>query len=370
MHLSETKRGCDHIEATKIIWYGLWPQLVNLGINNLEELQNWIQNSKPAKKTKYEYPLAKDKRLNLPEKPGLYRMLGKNGEVLYVGKATSLRDRVNSYFRGQKKRNSFKLQMLTQVWDINVTVCDTPLEAALLECDEIKKWSPKYNVALKEGKRELTFYSRDFSSTCSQPDTVHILGPFSNRRILSPLLTLAAALKSNIESPGIPGDLLFEPIEVSVLNDGFRLFCELNSVNPEEFRSIRSMLSWGMKQYREYLKTEDIVEVDEEELIDEELETEVDEYTPEIVADKFFRLFRHAAASLHRSKKLKKLLNCEIEIKDNAGVSVKTLYMSEGRLSEVPFKAGSVVWSVATYDRLTVLFSESKRLKAEIRLKL
>jgi hypothetical protein len=56
------------------------------------------------------------KRLEFPNRPGVYRMLSQSGQVLYVGKATSLKSRVNSYFRGQKGRDRKKLEMLAQVW--------------------------------------------------------------------------------------------------------------------------------------------------------------------------------------------------------------------------------------------------------------
>ena len=85
---------------------------------------------------------------------------------------------MNSYFRGRKGRDRRKLEMLAQVWDLRVTECETPMEAALLETDEIKKWDPPYNVSLKAGDRTLLFYNRDFTATCDQQTPEFPIGPF------------------------------------------------------------------------------------------------------------------------------------------------------------------------------------------------
>jgi DNA polymerase-3 subunit epsilon len=376
--INETKRGRDHVEATKVIWNGLIPQLQALQLNDLKSVTTWLQNSKPAKKTKYEYPLDKKKRLELPLQPGIYRMLGKNGEVLYVGKASSLRNRVNSYFRGQKKRNSFKLQMLAQVWDIGVTVCDTPLEAALLESDEIKKWSPRYNIALKSGEREVIFYNRSFMSAQSSEDAVHRIGPFSNRNVLAPLIRLAEALTENSETPAIPDDLMFEEIDTEILKAGFRIFCESHSLNSKDLASVRYMLSLGMRWYREYLKTAAAEKADQASDEDTDVENTEDaevieadeterEYTADEVAEKFQGLLTGAASALYRSKKLKKLFNCEIDIIDTSGNLIKTLSFCEGSMKPKTSGSPELKWSIATYDRLSVLHSEAKRLDIQVR---
>ncbi len=160
----EFKRATGHVQATQVIWQGLTVALEEKGIYSYADLLNWLQETPKVARSKYEYPLPKEKRLALPKEPGIYRMMSRWGEVLYVGKATSLHDRVNSYFRGQKNRDTRKLEMLTQVWDLQVTTVGSPLEAALLETDEIKRLDPPYNVSLKVGHRELAFFNRDFTS--------------------------------------------------------------------------------------------------------------------------------------------------------------------------------------------------------------
>lgn len=87
----------------------------------------------------------------LPHKPGVYRMMGANDEVLYVGKAKDLRNRVSSYFTG-KLVNSRIWSMVNQVQDVQITITNTEAEALLLESNLIKKHKTRYNVLLRDDK--------------------------------------------------------------------------------------------------------------------------------------------------------------------------------------------------------------------------
>lgn len=89
---------------------------------------------------------------DLPKEPGVYRFYDKSDTVLYVGKAKNLKNRLSSYF-GNKKHQSHKTKVLVKNADyIDYTVVETEQDALLLECTLIKKFQPRYNVMLKDGK--------------------------------------------------------------------------------------------------------------------------------------------------------------------------------------------------------------------------
>lgn len=86
-----------------------------------------------------------------PHKPGVYRMLGNDGTVLYVGKAKDLKNRLSSYFRGTLT-NSRIFVMVKQICNVEIAITNTEAEALLLESNLIKQHSPRYNILLKDGK--------------------------------------------------------------------------------------------------------------------------------------------------------------------------------------------------------------------------
>lgn len=92
-----------------------------------------------------------DKVRNLPERPGVYRMLDKSGEIIYVGKARSLRRRVSSYFSRANKPIKTE-RMVARVADLEITVTHTEAEALILENRLIKEHKPRYNVLFRDDK--------------------------------------------------------------------------------------------------------------------------------------------------------------------------------------------------------------------------
>lgn len=87
----------------------------------------------------------------MPGKPGSYQFYDKDHQIIYVGKAKNLKNRVSSYFRKEVDRYKTKV-LVSKVWDITYTVVNTEEDALLLENSLIKKYNPRYNVLLKDGK--------------------------------------------------------------------------------------------------------------------------------------------------------------------------------------------------------------------------
>ena len=103
------------------------------------------------------FPELEAKLDSLPVAPGVYLFKGKNGEVLYVGKARSLRSRVRSYFQESTSDTRFFISRLSrELGDIETVVVATEKEAALLENNLIKEQRPKYNIKLRDDKEYLS----------------------------------------------------------------------------------------------------------------------------------------------------------------------------------------------------------------------
>lgn len=381
----DLKRASAYVLATKVIWENLLELLSDKNIQTFEDLASWLEVTPKKSRLKYEYPLAKAKRLTLPHQPGVYRMVSQWGQVLYVGKATNLRDRVNSYFRGQKNRDQRKLEMLTQVWDLQVTTVASPLEAALLETDEIKRLDPPYNISLKSGTRQLIFFNRDFSSSQNRFDQVHTVGPFSTTINFDSLMSLRQCLVDGVFSDSI----FFDPFDPQLLKEGFSLFCEQNSLCLPEMRSFRNMLALGIRLFRKIgeISLEDQEENDSISIDNHSdpcstqapIETEEDNPTPQDLADKFQRHFIRAGKSYLRAKQIKKLMNADIyfeetpsahsqieETKNNLstffsirnGIITHSDQQSVECPDERPRATQRLEFNIETYDRMTVLLME------------
>ncbi len=131
----------------------------------------------------------------LPDKPGIYQYYDINGVILYVGKAKNLKKRVTSYFA--KNHENAKTRILVrQIEDIQYLVVDSELDALLLENNLIKKYQPKYNIALKDDKTypwiciKKEAFPRLFSTRNLIKDGSKYLGPYANVKVMNTLLNL------------------------------------------------------------------------------------------------------------------------------------------------------------------------------------
>ncbi len=97
-------------------------------------------------------PYLREKTAKLTTSPGVYLMKNASGEIIYIGKAKNLRNRVTSYFREGADHTPKVAGMVSHVYDYNFIVTDSEYEALVLECSLIKQHQPKYNILLKDDK--------------------------------------------------------------------------------------------------------------------------------------------------------------------------------------------------------------------------
>ena len=121
---------------------------------------------------------------HLESSPGVYMMLAKNFEPIYIGKAKDLKKRLKQYFLGKASSHRISV-MLSQVDDLKIIVTQNESEALILENKLIKEHQPKYNILLKDDKSfpYLCFSKHDFPRlevTRSKRMKGHFFGPYTN----------------------------------------------------------------------------------------------------------------------------------------------------------------------------------------------
>lgn len=94
----------------------------------------------------------KKKASSLPLEPGVYIMRDREHQVIYVGKAKKLRNRVSQYFLDSVSHSAKTKMMVSKIWDFDVIIASSEFEALVLECAQIKRYMPKYNILLKDDK--------------------------------------------------------------------------------------------------------------------------------------------------------------------------------------------------------------------------
>ncbi len=96
--------------------------------------------------------LIEEKLKKLPDCPGVYQMKDKNGKIIYIGKAKVLKNRVRQYFHSPSGHNLKTRLMVSNIADLDYIICDSEVEALVLESNLIKEYKPKYNILLKDDK--------------------------------------------------------------------------------------------------------------------------------------------------------------------------------------------------------------------------
>ncbi len=136
----------------------------------------------------------------LPDKPGIYQFFDEKGEILYIGKAKSLRKRVASYFNRDRLMGGRLRMLVRKIAGIEHMVVNTEFDAFLLENNLIKKYQPKYNVQLKDDKSfpwirvKNERFPRIFPTRNMIDDGSRYFGPYASVRVMKTLLDLIRQL--------------------------------------------------------------------------------------------------------------------------------------------------------------------------------
>jgi len=372
--MDEKKRASSHVHASVYIWRRITSELRDKGIKTLKQLEEFLAEPVVKSGASWKYPLLRETRLSLPDAPGVYRLLSKNGKVLYAGKASSLKKRVNTYFT-RRKADEKTLELVSQVHDIHTSVCETPLEAALLEFQTIREFDPPYNVALRKRESRTIFLSKDLSCNSASPADGVSRGPVLES---SPAILLREILTSINEGGTVPPQRLgldYHPLAEGALESGFTSFREELFPEMDMPASPDSFLSAGLAVWlqriaeRENDKTsEEEKEKDPVEFIDaagvkKHLEWLLAAGARDIRRGAWFRLLGWSCllwkpASSERSR----------SIQFSAGRIVSSFWITDG--DKVPSDPAHVIgrgaWSdPELFHLLRVLDSEVRRITAD-----
>jgi DNA polymerase III subunit epsilon len=387
--LGPLRRSAEHVEATAFVWRELVRLLDAQGVTTWDALRDWLATPgattiRPGQQRRRVWPMPRDVRLAAPDAPGLYRLQRTDGSVLYVGKASSLRSRVNSYFRKQRGVPDRLLEMLSQARALTCEVTESTLEAALLEPDEIKRHRPPYNIALMDEDRHIWFTTRDLGERSAQPSSQHPLGPFTSAMTLDRFAALANASPTALGlGPATP--------DARVFAEGYARLCaahpelsrealgeDLRDDSREDSREdlnprIR-LLRLGTRLWREGRR-------DRENAGDEEFRLGND-VMPEDIQSDLERVAVRAALARRRAKWVTRLVDAAIVWQEPNADRARLIVIEHGEIitrawvdpdTPPPVPPGHARrrdarhegFTVARFDRLRVLMTELKRLLAE-----
>lgn len=191
----------------------------------------------------------------LPEKPGSYQYYDAEGTIIYVGKAKNLKSRVSSYFHAEVDRFKTKV-LVSKIWDISYTVVNTEEDALLLENSLIKKYNPRYNVLLKDGKTYPSIcVTKEYLPRIFQTRTINkkwgtYYGPYSHVGTMHAVIDLIKKLyhprpcKQPMTEEGVKGGKYRVCLEYHIKN------CSGPCVNKQSWNDYQK----SIQQAREILK--------------------------------------------------------------------------------------------------------------------
>src|SRR5262245_32014140 len=366
------RRSADHVEATAFVWQELVRRLEGEGVGTWGALRDWLATPADSRKrARRVWPMPRETRLSLPKSPGVYRMLRTSGDILYVGKASSLHDRVNCHFRKQHGLDERTLEVLSQARAISFEVTPTPLEAALLETDEIKRHRPPYNVALTVDDRAIWFAASDLSGRSARPSQACPLGPIVSVEMLDQFGALARADRAALASGRWGPD-------AATFHAGYERLCATHhELSRLDLSPHARLLRLGTRLWREGRRDRDVD--------DDERATETDRgvtpWTPELVHLSLEWLALRAGLARRRAMWLTRLVDASVVWREPGATRARLMVIEGGEnvLStdaapegtppippgyQRPVMARRELFTVACFDRLRVLTTELKRLVA------
>lgn len=300
---SEKRRCQDHLQATACIWQNIVHILArDYSVKTYKQLKEWLTRMPVRSFRSRSYPMKDQYRRHLPDAPGVYRMCRSNNDVLYVGKARSLKKRVNSYFKKRGHHADHILDMLTQARKIRVIATESALEAALLESDLIKKHNPPYNVALRRRQREILYCNSTFTEFTTRPSSTQYIGPLTSKDPLSRLSLLkplVSVVGSRINKNVIQEILTLSPTVypgINQIEQGIGLFIERN----QEILS-REPVEYGLYRLGQHIwqSQGDLVVIDDDGEISETSESH---WSPETVARSIENIIMRSMHALRRAR--------------------------------------------------------------------
>ena len=365
------RRSADHVEATAFVWHELVGLLDTKDVSTWTALRDWLAAPvEPPRCRRRVWPMPRDVRLSMPNAPGIYRMLRTDGSVLYVGKAASLHHRVNSYFRKQNGVPERLLEMLSQARGISFDVTPSPLEAALLEPDEIKRLQPLYNVALTIHDRGVWFTSPDCSARSPKPSPCCPLGPFVSTETLDRFVALARGDRASLTSgPWGPDDSRFTA--------GYNRLC---ATHPEltrvDISAHAKLLRLGTRLWQDGRRDRDV-----EDGHADDTHRRATVWTPEFVQVSLEWLALRTALARRLAIWLTRLADSSVVWHEPGDSRARLLVIEKGEVAlntgvdadasppippgyRRPADARREAFTLSTFDRLRVLTTELKRLIA------
>ena len=391
----EKKRAKDHLLASAYIWRGLVDAMhhANDGRSvSLDDIKA-LRVAGLGASIEQRADILRDKRLALPESPGVYHFYDRSGRILYVGKAKHLKRRVNSYFRGKKSKGSHLNELLTRVSNFKAYICTSHLEALVKESDDIKAYEPPYNRLLRGEGRQIRFLSvKDLLPSLEHAPDHILFGPLNTSwsyRFLDDLLSfLQTDRKVDYDlvmwghqiSRAMAEDakkLLFARYQIDC-DDWFKLGFyiwiryrkNLAKSNEESFlANQRKQIAGSQDKLIEQTFDEDV-------LSDETKELTVDE-----LSDLIESMIKHAYLDLYRSRWIASLVNARCQwlgessfpkgscqdVLPALGLKVKgakfTFTIKPIRKVHVhrPSQDLHEQIDVSAYDRLSILYKELRR---------